>query len=64
MLEVIEMFGPGEYAADETQGITRIKDLPRPKQQKTKAPPMVSHGRGICLVYLVTALEALILPRP
>jgi hypothetical protein len=25
------MPGPGEYVADETQGITRIEDLPRPK---------------------------------
>ena len=25
------MLGPGEYVADETQGITRIEDLPRPK---------------------------------
>jgi len=29
MLEVIEMLGPGEYVADETQGITRVEDLPR-----------------------------------
>ncbi len=31
MLEVIEMLGPGEYIADETQGITHVEDLPRPK---------------------------------
>ena len=31
MLEVIEMFGPGEYLADRTEGITRVEDLPKPK---------------------------------
>ena len=25
------MAGPGEYVADETEGITRVKDLPKPK---------------------------------
>jgi len=25
------MLGPGEYVADETQGITRVEDLPKPK---------------------------------
>ena len=25
------MFGPGDYVAEETQGITRVEDLPKPK---------------------------------
>ena len=25
------MFGPGDYVADETQGITRVEDLPKAK---------------------------------
>lgn len=25
------MFGPGEYAAERTEGITRVEDLPKPK---------------------------------
>jgi hypothetical protein len=25
------MFGPGEYVADPTEGITRVEDLPKPK---------------------------------
>ena len=25
------MFGPGEYLADRTEGITRVEDLPKPK---------------------------------
>ena len=31
MLEVIEMFGPGQYVADQTERITRVEDLPKPK---------------------------------
>ena len=31
MLEVIKMHGLGRYVADETQGITRVEDLPKPK---------------------------------
>ena len=25
------MFGPGDYVADKTQGITRVEDLPKAK---------------------------------
>jgi hypothetical protein len=28
------MDGPGEYVADETQGVTRIEDLPRPRVER------------------------------
>jgi hypothetical protein len=31
MLEVIKMPVPGDYVADETQGITCVEDLPQPK---------------------------------
>ena len=30
MLKNIEMFGPGEYVADVTEGIRRVEDLPKP----------------------------------
>jgi len=38
MLEIITMSVPGEYVADETQGITRVEDLPKPK--------LIKHSRN------------------
>ena len=44
------MLGPGEYVADETQGITRVEDLPKPKlirrsrNYKRRPCPMCEHS--------------------
>ena len=44
------MFGPGEYVADETQGITRIEDLPKAKiirrsrSYKRRPCPLCQHS--------------------
>jgi len=44
------MLGPGEYIADETQGITRVEDLPRPKlirrsrNYKRRPCPLCQHS--------------------
>ena len=50
MLEVIAMSGPGDYLADETQGITRVEDLPKPKlirrsrNYKRRPCPLCQHS--------------------
>ena len=44
------MVGPGEYVADETQGIIRVEDLPRPKlirrsrNYKRRLCPLCQHS--------------------
>jgi len=40
------MLGPGEYIADETQGIIRVEDLPRPKLVRRSR----SYKRRPCLL--------------
>ena len=44
------MFGPGEYVADQTEGITRVEDLPKPKlvrrsrNYKRRPCPLCQHS--------------------
>ena len=44
------MFGPGEYVADQTEGITRVEDLPNPKlvrrsrNYKRRPCPLCEHS--------------------
>jgi len=44
------MFGPGEYVADQTEGITRVEDLPKPKlvrrrhNYKRRPCPLCQHN--------------------
>ena len=44
------MLGPGEYVADDTQGITRVEDLPKPKlirrsrNYKRRPCPLCEHS--------------------
>ena len=50
ILETIAMFGPGEYVAEQTAGITRVEDLPqaklvrRSRNYKRRPCPLCDHS--------------------